>query len=352
MRQGLTRRILQSPVCAEALALWRRGRRLGDSAVEYGRALRMGMYFGLPDIILFYGYSLGDDLLCTTVLRELRNRSRGPLWMISSYPDLFTATGDAAKVLLPSQFVKPRPPAEHRHLVLHNRFSKLWSREFRVLENDQFDIVEDRITAPKRHVIAELCARGGVSGKVTLRPHLDLIESEKAEAGWARGKVVIQSSGLAAQRPMRNKEWYPDRFQTVVNALHREFDFIQIGASIDPPLQNVTDLRGSTTIRQSAAILHQSRLYIGNEGFLMHLARAVECPSVVVYGGRVKPWQIGYVCNANVYSSPPCSPCWRSNKCDFDRRCMHEVTPHDVIEALRTMLGRPRGPLEEEIAEI
>jgi hypothetical protein len=348
MREGLTRRILQSPVCAQALALWRRGRRLGNSAMEYGHALRMGMCFGLPDKTLFYGYGLGDDLLCTTVLRELRKRGRGPLWMISSYPDLFAVTRDASRVLLPSEFVI----AEGRHQVLHNRFSKLWSIELLVLESDQFDIIEDRITAPKRHVIAELCARGGVSGKVTLRPYLELIESEKAEAAWARGKVVIQSSGLAAQVPMRNKEWYPDRFQAVVNALHREFVFIQIGASVDPPLQNVTDLRGSTTIRQSAAILYQSRLYIGNEGFLMHLARAVECPSVIVFGGRVKPRQIGYLCNANVYSSPPCSPCWRSNKCDFDRRCMAEISPQDVIEAVRAMLSRPRDPLEEEIAEI
>jgi hypothetical protein len=31
---------------------------------------------------------------------------------------------------------------------------------------------------------------------------------------------------------------------------------------------------------------------------------------------------------------------------------MAEVTTHDVIDAVRTMLSRPRDPLEEEIAEI
>ena len=94
---------------------------------------------------------------------------------------------------------------------------------------------------------------------------------------------------MSARHPAQNKQWYPERFQAVVDALQKEAEFIQLGSDEDPPLANVTDLRGATTIRQSAAILYQARLHLGHEGFLMHLARAVECPSVIVFGGRVAP---------------------------------------------------------------
>ena len=157
---------------------------------------------------------------------------------------------------------------------------------------------------------------------------------------------------MAARHPMQNKQWYEQRFQDVVDALAGEIEFIQIGSTDDPPLQRVRDLRGATGIREAAAILYHARLYVGTVGFLMHLARAVECPGVIVFGGREAPWQSGYVCNTNIYSQVPCSPCWRSNTCDFDRRCMSNISVRDVVSAIRQMMGRPRNPLTVETIEI
>jgi hypothetical protein len=84
----------------------------------------------------------------------------------------------------------------------------------------------------------------------------------------------------------------------------------------------------------------------------MHLARAVECPSVIVFGGREAPWQSGYICNFNLYSAVPCAPCWRWNSCDFDRKCMSDISVADVVLAINQMFGKPRGPLALETVEI
>lgn len=84
----------------------------------------------------------------------------------------------------------------------------------------------------------------------------------------------------------------------------------------------------------------------------MHLARAVECPAVIVYGGREAPWQSGYICNMNLFNAVPCAPCWRHNACDFDRRCMREITVSEVVSAVRQSLDRPRHPLAIETAEL
>jgi ADP-heptose:LPS heptosyltransferase len=157
---------------------------------------------------------------------------------------------------------------------------------------------------------------------------------------------------MAGAFAMRNKQWFPDRFQAVIDALQGEFKFVQLGSASDPPLQHVIDLRGKTNIRQSAAIMHQAQLYIGNVGFLMHLARAVECPSVIVYGGREAPWQSGYACNINLYTALPCAPCWRWNTCDFDRKCMSDITAQQVVSGVKELIKRSREPLRTDTVAI
>ena len=84
----------------------------------------------------------------------------------------------------------------------------------------------------------------------------------------------------------------------------------------------------------------------------MHMARAVDCPSVIVYGGRLRPDQIGYACNESLYNAVECAPCWLDTRCDFGRYCLDMITTGAVIEAAERMLARPRGPLAVESYEI
>jgi hypothetical protein len=310
----------------------------GRSMLTYARAVETGARLfatggGLPEVVLCFGIAPGDDLLCTAVLRELQKRGRGEMWMMSNYPELYVGGSDAARIV----------PVRNEYRT----FAKVWRRDFRHLEYAPFDM-DDRSEPPCRHIIAELCAGAGIVGAVAIKPYIWLTEIEKANGEWARDRIVIQSSGLAAKHPMQNKQWYPERFQRVVDALKNEFEFVQLGGTNDPALDRVRDLRGGTDIRQAAAILHHARLYIGTVGFLMHLARAVECPGVIVYGGREAPWQSGYICNVNLYTAVPCAPCWRWNKCEINRQCMQSISADDVLDAVGELLGKPRDPLAVE----
>jgi ADP-heptose:LPS heptosyltransferase len=290
---------------------------------------------GVPDTVLHFGLTPGDDLLCTAVSRELRNRGFKNIWMVSKYPELFEGMNDASRIVPGDQAAK---------------LSAFYGPRFQRLEYAKNE--DDRSVPPSRHIIAELCARAGISDRVTLRPYLELSADEKSEGAWARDRIVIQSGGMGGMLPMLNKQWLPERFQQVVDALSKEFEIVQLGSAQDPLLRGARDLRSKTSIRQSAAILHHASLYVGTVGFLMHLARAAECPSVIVYGGREAPWQSGYGCNINLYTEVPCAPCWRWNTCDIDRKCMTEITAKQVIEAVVTLRSRPRNPLIEESAVI
>jgi hypothetical protein len=288
-------------------------------------------------LLIYFGKSPGDDLLCTAVLREVQRRRHRQVCMISNYPELFCGARDASYV---APVGKP-----------YRRVAQKWKLDYRELDYARYD-GDDQSEVPARHIVAELCSQAGVKGAISIRPYLILNDVEKSRAAWSSGQILIQSSGMGARHPMLNKQWYPDRFQMVVDQLKADFDFIQLGSIGDPPLKHVKDLRGQTTIRDAAALLDSARLYIGTVGFLMHLARAVDCPSVIIYGGREAPWQSGYICNVNLYSAVPCAPCWQWNRCDFDRRCMKEITVNEVVAAVRELARRPRSPLPVETVDI
>jgi hypothetical protein len=330
----VTREMLPGPIYRGKQEIRRKAKR----AVSIIHAIGMAGLFGLPKFVLTVrDFGLGDHLLCTAVLHELRQRGQDGIWIMSDYPELFAGSDHAERVV----------PVGDKY----ENFMRVWRRRVPYLFYALFDGL-DQDVPPPRHIIAELCARAEVTGSIALRPYLKLTCAEKAEKSWARGCIVIQSSVMSAKYPMLNKQWDPERFQRVVDALYDEFEIVQLGLPTDPELQHVKDLRGVTSVRQSAAILHNARLYIGGVGFLMHLARAVECPSVIVYGGREAPWQSGYVCNVNLYTPLPCAPCWRRNTCDFDRKCMRDIQAEDVVRGVRDLLGNPKAPLPVEHVDI
>jgi len=119
---------------------------------------------------------------------------------------------------------------------------------------------------------------------------------------------------------------------------------IQIGGASDPLLDGVADHRG-LPLRACGAMLARAACFVGLAGFFMHLARAVECRSVIVFGGREAPWQSGYTANENLTSDIECAPCWQRSRCDHDRRCMTEILPRDVVQAVERQLGRAGQPL-------
>ncbi len=311
-------------------------------------ALAVGINFlcrnlPVPKTILFFGVAPGDDLLCTAVLRELRNRGRDPLLMISNYRELFIGNET-------TQYIRPAG-SPHSINRIYSNLAKFWGGDFRMPFYAHFD-GKDQSEPPSRHIVANMCANAGIVGPISIRPYLRLTEQEKSRAAWAAGRIVIQSSGLSGILPMRNKEWFADRFQGVIDALRDEYEFVQLGSSTDPALEHVEGLQGRTSIRESGSILHHARLYVGTVGFLMHLARAVECPAAIVFGGREAPSQSGYICNLNLYSALPCAPCWRWNSCEFDRKCMTDISVNDVVSAIHEMMERPRGPLPVETVNI
>jgi ADP-heptose:LPS heptosyltransferase len=272
---------------------------------------------------------IGDDLLCTTAVAEWLKRGTKRVWFFTRFPSLY------------------RYEANVRLLPEDGRFRRLAERlgqPMRPLSYSEFDPVTDRDTPLREHILADMCRRAGLSGEVDLRPYVAVDPDFPLPPGAVAGGLVFQSSGLSAALPMANKQWPAERMQTVVDHFSRRLPCLQLGSKNDPPLKGAVDLRGGS-LRQSAAVLYHSRLFVGTVGFPMHLARSVDCPAVIVYGGREVPELTGYSANVNLVNQPECSPCWQRNRCDFGRKCLNAIEPSAVIEGVERQLARPRSPL-------
>ncbi len=286
---------------------------------------------GLPEVVISFLGGAGDDLLCTAPIHEWLRRGARRIWFISRHPSLHrfdrrvrVLHEDAAFLALASKIGRPT----------------------RFVSYSKYNDTLDRDTPLTRPLIAEMCALAGLQGDITLRPRLSLNEKEIEGAAAFKDTLLVQSSGLTAAVPMLNKQWHAERIQGVVEQLSSDIRVVQIGSIQDPPLKGVLDLRGKTAFRETAAMLHQARLFFGMAGFPMHLARAVDCPAVIIYGGREPAELTGYPCNINLSYAPDCAPCWQRNRCDHDRVCLGKITVDESVSAIRQALSiRRENPL-------
>jgi hypothetical protein len=291
--------------------------------------------YGIPSHILSFGDSLGDNLLLTTLAHELNVRGYKNIWIKCDHSFLFKNNPDV-KLVLPYKTLLSTP-------ILKFFNVKTIFPRYTVYHKDT-----DRDAIPEKHIILKMADSLNLKGSITNKPYFFLSDVELEKGGYAKKKIIITTSTSGALKPMKNKEWYAERYQQLVDKFYPEYQFIQLGTQNDCPLKNVIDLRGKTTVRETAAILKNASLLVTHVGFMMHLARAVDRRSVIVYGGRERPDQSCYACFENIYSAVECSPCWLHNTCPYDKKCMDMISADMVKAAISNQLQLLDEPLMAE----
>ncbi len=274
--------------------------------------------------------------MLTTLCSELYERGHRNIWIRCNHTVLFKSNPHIKLVLAPGT-------------LLSVPLLKLFKVKTAHPVYTQYQPATDRDIIPEKHIVLKMADQVGLKGAIKNKPVFILDKVEEAKGEIVPNQVVIISSAMAAAFPMRNKEWITERYQDLVNKLNVTYNFIQLGSASDTPLENVLDMRGKTTIRETAAILKKSKLLVSHVGFMMHLARAVDCRAVIIYGGREMPEQSGYGCFHNIYSPVACSPCWLHNRCDFDHRCMTMINTEVVKNAIDEQMKLTGEPLPVDI---
>ena len=283
---------------------------------------------------------IGDMLLLTIIFRKIFEVSGEKVITISAFKEIFLLNQAVQKV-----YGKENPLINFRKLVgfdYHDITYRCWSN----LLPAKKDIFNS-------HAIEQFCHQLEIRGSVSLKPEICFSNEEvNSFSKTSADYIVVQSQASHSNQPQTTKDWSVQSMQEVVDFLGSSFEVIQVGSQKDSRLAGVTDYCGKTTIREAGLLLRKSRMFLGLEGALMHMARAVDCPSVIVWGGRLKPHQIGYPCFENVTVDLECSPCWLPNACPHDLKCMKEITSEHVIDACEKILSQKDTELPVDKIEI
>jgi ADP-heptose:LPS heptosyltransferase len=99
------------------------------------------------------------------------------------------------------------------------------------------------------------------------------------------------------------------------------------------------NLAGRTSLRDLIGIFAECSVAFGPDSGPMHLAAAVGCPVVSLWGStspeRSAPWRFS---DLAIRSAIPCHPCYL-RKCPIERECMRRISPTTVVNAVRRALS-------------
>ncbi len=187
---------------------------------------------------------------------------------------------------------------------------------------------------------------------VTDMPVLGITEKQRAKARAFIGETFGESRPLVAVHPgtSRNlKKWVPAHFAVLCDMLASSLGaraMITWGPGERADAERIRSLAKSRpevamqtdNILELAALLEACDLMIAVDSGPMHIGSAVGTPVVAVFGPtdvriNAPHWGAKKVVTAHI----DCRPC--DENCDF-ARCMEAVTPNDVFEAARELLGQ------------
>lgn len=138
------------------------------------------------------------------------------------------------------------------------------------------------------------------------------------------------------------KRWLPDRFAAVADRLHRDAgaEIFLIGSPKEREVvdeverlcaEPVYNFVGDLDLAQVIALLDQSHAFIGNDAGAMHLAAALNLPSVAIFGPTKWVNTAPFSPLATIVREPvECAPCMLRD-CPIDHRCMTRVEVDRVL---------------------
>jgi hypothetical protein len=171
------------------------------------------------------------------------------------------------------------------------------------------------------------------------------------------------STGSKIKKPFIHKKFFPlpfdkyitiqnssgmqgkcyDYFQEVVNFVYEDLEkagykIIQIGAKEDKALNNVFHLQGQTNINQTAFILENSKLHIGNDSFAIHMCSAFGVPLIGLYSISSPEIAGPFWKNQNQVCLTPknWNPSFNPNE---SPKRVNEIKIESIIESIQTLLN-------------
>lgn len=156
------------------------------------------------------------------------------------------------------------------------------------------------------------------------------------------------------------KRWFSARFAAVADKIASSFScrIILLGGKSDEDTaeevrslaqNDLLNLAGRTTLEEAIYLISQCRLFISNDSGLMHIAGALNIPTVAIFGST-NPQTTSPVGRQSVvlHKKTSCSPCLKKT-CPEDLRCMELITVDDVWQEAQKILRDKIGDRQSAV---
>jgi heptosyltransferase II len=147
------------------------------------------------------------------------------------------------------------------------------------------------------------------------------------------------------------KRWFPERFAAVSDMLIEDFSaqVLLFGSREDRKTADIVEqhahhpminLAGKTSLKEAIAVISRCALFISNDSGLMHIAGALNIPTVAIFGST-NPVTTSPVGDRSIviYKGASCSPCLKET-CPTDFRCMNMISVEEVCKIARGLLAK------------
>ena len=173
------------------------------------------------------------------------------------------------------------------------------------------------------------------------------------DARLREARLLLGENGARPGRPLvaicpgstnsRAKRWPAERFAAVADMLVERTgaEVVLVGAAEELEISEEVArhmrarsvvLTAKSDLALTAAVLKASDVLVTNDTGPAHLAAAVGCPVVVIFGPTNPFTTRPFSTTAEVVRRPPdCAPCMLRD-CPIDHRCMTAVTADEVFE--------------------
>jgi predicted lipopolysaccharide heptosyltransferase III len=369
--------------------------RLPQSAAHEGTIIPLPLVGSPRKILVTLFAPIGDTLLATPALHLLRKRFRHAHITALTYPSSAGILEGNRDV---DQVVKMNPKRagrgwlqtaralyalheEHYDLVLH--FSTLGQVLSTFIgARQQINFPMPRLWWLKRtkdlkflksHAVDRYMAVVAPLGIVPPKdawertPRLALRQEDRAKA-----RAILRDAGISSDDVVvaihpggegfdGRKQWALDRFVTVGRSVmeHYQAKIILVGGPDDSSLVQAIAARlpgepviaaGKLTLKQTAALIEASTLFIGNDSAPLHMAAAVGTAAIGIFGPsnieQFRPVGRPGFRFLIAHQDLPCSPCfhfvgsdplWHVNRCQT-RACLQAIPAEEVITAACKLL--------------
>jgi heptosyltransferase-3 len=245
-----------------------------------------------------------------------------------------------------TRFLKPRY-AVARSGNYGKLFTKAFTHRYPVVGGNRRHTVELHLDALRR--IGLQPARD--ERRLTLVPGAEAeaaIAAKLAEFGLKGGDFIL----IHPTSRWLFKTWPAEHMAAFIDRLTADGHQVVLTAAPDPAelamlddirarlLRPVHSLAGQLSLKQLAALIGQARLFVGMDSVPMHMAAAMQTPTVALFGpsGDIEwgPWQVLH----RLLTEPlSCRPCGKDG-CGGGKisECLTLITPQRVVAAVQDIL--------------